>query len=89
LAQPRLGDRQPKEELGERVGGRAEGLVEGVVSVLQLLVDELAADLMVGSQCGDGLTGEGVEGELLPCRRRQRLCGAGGVRGRVNGGRAR
>ena len=47
LSEPGFGDGQPEEEL-RRVGGRGvEGLVEGVVGVVELLVDEFAADLML------------------------------------------
>ena len=42
-------------------------LVEGVVGVAELLVDELAADLMPVGQGRDGLAGEGIQGELLSC----------------------
>jgi hypothetical protein len=40
-------------------------VVEGIVSVLELLVDEFAADLLLVGQFGDRLTGESIEGELL------------------------
>jgi hypothetical protein len=81
LTEPGFGDRKREEELG-RVGvGWVEGLVDGVVGVVELVVDELATDVMLVGQVGDGLSGERVEGELLTCRRGQQA-GCGGEAGR-------
>ncbi len=77
LPQPRLGDRKPKEEWGGLVARRGEGMVQGVMRLLELLVDELTADLLLAGQFGDGLAGQGVEGELLACLGRQQACGCG------------
>ncbi len=55
LPQPGLGDREPEEELVGFVAARVKGVVEGVVGLPELLVDELAADLLLGGQFGDGL----------------------------------
>ena len=80
LSEPGLGDGQPEEEL-RRVGGRGvEGLVDGVVGVVELLVDELAADLMLLGQVGDGLSGEGVQCQLLAYRQGQQTGGSGKAR---------
>lgn len=56
---------------------RVEGLVQGVVRLLELPVAELTADLLLAGQFGDGLAGQGVEGELLACLGRQHACGCG------------
>src|SRR4051794_35041134 len=74
LPEPGLGDRKPEEELAGGGGGRGKGVVEGSVCVVELLVDELAADVLLVSQNTDGLPGQGVQGELLACRRWQRPC---------------
>jgi hypothetical protein len=50
---------------------------EGVVGVVELVVDELAADLELIGPISDGLAREGVEGELLANRRGQQPCGGG------------
>ncbi len=77
LPQPGFGHGQPEEEL--RRWGRwwSERSVEGVVGVAELLIDELAADLVLIGQGRDGLAGEGIEGELLACRQWQQT-GRGG-----------
>ena len=67
LPQPGFGHGQPEEELRRSVRWWREGLVEGVVGVAELLIDELAADLVLVGQGGDGLAGESVQGELLSC----------------------
>jgi hypothetical protein len=71
LAEPGLGDGQPEEQLRRISRRRGEGVVEGVVGVVQLLVDELAADVLLVGRCGDRLAGQGIEGQLLACRRGQ------------------
>src|SRR5262249_2725428 len=75
-------------QLGRVARGGREGLREGVVGLLQLLVDELAADLLLARQCGDRLPGEGVQGELLARGRRQLggRAGKGGDRRGRRGG---
>ncbi len=87
LPQPGLGDREPEEELVGFVAARVKGVVEGVVGLPELLVDELAADLLLGGQFGDGLAAQRVEGELLARLGWQQPCGCGGGE-RANGGRA-
>jgi hypothetical protein len=69
LPQPGFGDGQPEEELGRVVRRWGKGVVEGVVGLMQLLVDELATDVVLGGEFGDRLPREGVEGELLACLR--------------------
>src|SRR5438270_3656078 len=59
LAEPGLGNGEPEEELGRLGRGGGEGLREGVVGVGPLLVDELAANLVLVSQGSDGLAGQG------------------------------
>lgn len=84
LSNPGLGDGEVKEDL---VLGRCglEGLLEGLLGLVGLLVGEFAADIVLLCQFGDGLSGEGVEGELLAlgwgeegCRGRRRRGGRGG-----------
>ena len=77
LPQPRLGDREPKEELGGLVGEGWKAWSRASCGVLELPVDELTADLLLAGQFGDGLAGQGVEGELLACLGRQHACGCG------------
>src|SRR3954469_2397970 len=64
LANPRAGNRQVEQDsfVVVRLGG--EGLVKGVVGDVKLLVDELAADLVLLGQFRDGLTGKGVQCQL-------------------------
>src|SRR5262249_19338705 len=51
-----------------------EGLVECLLGGVDLLVEELPADLMLPRQRGDGLCpGEGLDGQGLPLRREQSL----------------
>jgi hypothetical protein len=65
LLEPRLGEGEPEEKL-RRVGRCwVEGLVDRVVGVVELLVDELAADVVLVSQGGAGLSGDGLEGHGL------------------------
>ena len=78
--QPSLGDRQVEQDGVLGRGRGEEGLGEGVLSLVGLLVDEFAADVVVKGQLGDGVAGEGVQGELLAC------CGGQGVRGAARGG---
>src|SRR5438094_65070 len=61
LAKQRLGDWQVKQHA---LVGAAGG--EGLVGLAGLLVDELAADVLLPSQTGNRLrAGEGVHGQLL------------------------
>lgn len=80
LAQPRSGDGQPEEQIlwGS---GRGEGQVETLVGLVQLLIDELAADVVVMSELGDGDAFESGESQLLAHLSGQRRRSAG--RGRV------
>jgi hypothetical protein len=81
LAEQGLGDGQVKQDaLVVGVGG--EGLVEGLWGLVGLLVDELAADVVLLSQAGNGLAaGERVEGQTLALLGGKRLGGAGRDRG--------
>ncbi len=54
LTEPRLGDRQVEEDLLVR-SRRIEGVLQGELCGVGLLVEELAADLMLAGQLGDGL----------------------------------
>lgn len=82
LAEPGLGDGEPEEQVGRVGRGWGKSLVEGLVGRVELLVDELAADLVPVRQVGDRLTGEGIQGELLANRRRQQT----GRSGRASNG---
>jgi hypothetical protein len=85
LTEPGPGDRQVEEDLLGR-WGRVEGAVQGESGRVGLSVEELAADLMLTGQLGDGLpAGEDPEGQLLPPPGWEWLSGA---RGR-DGGRER
>jgi hypothetical protein len=67
LADPGLGDREV-EEHPVVTGGcfRVESVVEGLLSLVGLVVDELATDLMLLGDSRDGCgAGERVEGEAL------------------------
>src|SRR5277367_5085319 len=77
LMEPGLGNRQVEED--RLVGLRwVEGEVQGEAGGVGLLVEELAADLMLAGQAGDRLrTGEDLEGQLLPLLGRELLRGAG------------
>jgi len=65
LAEKGAGDGKVEED-GFGVGLRVKGLVEGLLGLVGLLVDELAADVVLPREFGDGLLlGQSVEGELL------------------------
>jgi hypothetical protein len=64
LVEPGLGDREVEEDRVV-VGRRLEGVLESVLSLVALLIDELAADSVFVGEVADGATGQGVEGELL------------------------
>jgi hypothetical protein len=75
LLQPGFGHGEPKEDRRFLGGGRSKGLIESVVGVVELVVNKLAADLVLVRELGDGLTRQGVQGQLLagvgwqlPCR---------------------
>ena len=77
MMEPSPGDREV--EAAVVVGrGRIEGAVEGGPGGVSLAVEELAADLMVAGESGDGgRAGEDVQGQILPLTRRQEPGGAG------------
>jgi hypothetical protein len=84
-AEPDLGHRQgePDGVAGGEVGG--EGLGQGLLGLLGLLVDELAAALIVGRQLGDGWrSGQSLDGQGLALVGAKALGGTG-RRGRVGG----
>ena len=66
IAQPRLGDGEVKEDiLGLRFG--IEGVGQGIVGGVGLLVEELAADLMLPGQLRDRLSpGEDLDSQIPP-----------------------
>ena len=70
LTKPELADRQVEEDivLG---GGRGESVIDPFVGTVDLLVDELTADLVVGSDGGDGPAGQGSQGNLAASVGRQ------------------
>jgi hypothetical protein len=65
LANPGAGDGEVEQDRLVVVGLGSEGLVKGVVSEGELLVDELAADLVLRGEISDGLPGKGVQGDLV------------------------
>ena len=86
LSQPSLGDWQvEKDVIGSTRG--CEGFVECLLGSVSLLIEELATDLMLAGQLGDGLrTGEDLEGQVLPLLWRELMGGArsrGGGRDRI------
>jgi hypothetical protein len=88
LLQPGLGDRQPEEDAFAVGGVGGEGAVEGLLRLVGLLVDELAADVVVVGEAADGLgVGEGVQGEVLAGVRGQQAGRRGAGRGRDRGQR--
>ena len=77
LTEPGLGDRQVEQDLIGRPL-RVEGGSEGVLGGVGLLVEELAADLMLPRQVGDGrCAGEDRDGQVLPLLGRELLGRAG------------
>ena len=80
LPQPALGDGEGKEDR-VLVGGRwGEGQVQGVVGLVELLIDELATDLLFLGQDADRVAGQGFQGELLALRRQQTVGGCSRAR---------
>jgi len=80
LPQPGLGHGEVKEDT-VLVGSRVEGVAEGLVGPVGLLVDELAADVVLGGEVSDGLcAGQSSEGQLLA------LVGIESMGGRSGGG---
>jgi len=80
LAQPEGGDGQPEQH---RVGSAPTGVKassEGIVSLMELLVDELAADLMLVGEGRDRLSAQ-HRGQVADVRGCQRLCGGRSVGG--------
>ena len=49
---------------------RGEGAVEGVVSATELLGNELAADVVLSGEVGDGHTSQGGQSEVAALGRR-------------------
>lgn len=77
LLEPVVGDRQPEEQV-IRSSRRVEGGSEGVVSLVLLLVDELAADLVLRGEVGDTATlSEGIHSEVQTLLGRHALCSKG------------
>jgi hypothetical protein len=65
LTKPGLGDGQPVQQC-RRIGrGWGEGVLEGAFGLVELLVDELATDVLVGGDVGDGDASKSVKGQLL------------------------
>ena len=90
LLQPRFGDGKiEKDAFSAGLLGK-EGVVEALLGLLDLLGDELAADVAFPGQRADGLgSGQGIEGQFLPLRGPHRLrCrrDRGGSVRRVRGG---
>ena len=85
LADPGLGDREVEEDAVVSGGWfRGEGVIEGLLSLVGLVVEELAADVMVLGDSREGCgADERVEGEALSLGGVQLLGGAGrrGVEG--------
>jgi hypothetical protein len=74
LPQPSLGDRQVEEDLVGRCWSGGEGLAESLLGGMNLLREELPADLMLPSQLGDRFrAGEYLDGQVLPLLSRQLL----------------
>ena len=71
LPQPSLGNRQVEEDLlGSQNGG--EGTVEQLLRGVQLLVEELPADLVLAGQLGDCFRpGEHLDGQVSPLLKAQ------------------
>lgn len=61
LAKPGLGDGQPEEQLRWITRRWGEGVVQSVLGGVELLVNELAADVLVLGDLGDGDASKGVE----------------------------
>jgi hypothetical protein len=80
LADPGLGDREVEEDAvvaGGPLGG--EGVVEGLLGLVSLVVDELAADLVLLGELSDGFgAGQDVQRQSLSLRRGESLGRAGG-----------
>ena len=73
LPQPGLGDGQVEEDV-VGAGRGVEGVGQGVRGGVGLLIEELAADLMLPSQLGDRVSpSEDLDGEILPLGRQEPL----------------
>ena len=80
LPQPSLGDGEVEEDAVVRRG--REGVVQDTVGRVGDLVDELATDVMLVGECGDGGgAGEGEDGEVTALLRVQVMGGASVERG--------
>ena len=67
LPQPGRGDRQVEEDLVGRCRRRGEGLVEGLLGGVDLLREELSADLLLPGQRRDRFgAGEDLDGQISP-----------------------
>ena len=78
LFQPLLGDREVEENLLRRVLPRRKCLLEGLLGTANLLIDELAADLVLCSQSADRFCScQDVQGQVLPLFRPHCLGRAG------------
>jgi hypothetical protein len=77
LRKPGLGDGEVEED-ALLIGGCREGQLEAGVGFAQLLIDELAADVVLQGDLGDRHAGKGGQGQLLARRPIQQGCGAGG-----------
>ena len=75
LANPGAGDGEVEQDRLVVVGLGSEGLVQGVVSEVELLVDELAANLVLHGESRDGLTGKGGQSDLVTLLGRQKVSG--------------
>ena len=64
LTQPGTSDGQVEQHLFLVAGHGGKGLLQSVEGHVELLVDELAAALVLLCQMTDGLTGQGVQSEL-------------------------
>ena len=77
LAKPGLGNGEPEQQPRGVDRRQGKSLVEGVVGMVELLVDELAADVLVLGEVGDGYASQGIEGKLLAGRPGQQGSAAG------------
>ena len=77
LSQPGLGDGHPEKPLVGLAVVAVNGLVQSVVGVVELLVNERAADLVSGGPLAERLASEGVKGPLLALVGEQGVGGSG------------
>src|SRR5271165_2008318 len=75
LPQPSLGDRQVEKDVVGSTRG-CEGFAESLLGGVNLLIEELPADLVLPGQLGDRFSpGEHLDGQALPLLRQQSLGG--------------